>query len=179
MFEILDNGLRLRDGALDYAYFHLTTSMGERWRVVTLLELRYLPIETRDDPDVLGKQWAALRGLYNAGVDFVYTACGRFAPDHIGVSQFYGAAAEGRDESEAVTLALHRRRAVQAVLANYPQARLELADGERVSWLADFIHTRTYALACLGHPDPRQAKRGLGRDGALGDADEDLVSVKK
>ena len=48
----------------------------------------YLPIETRDDPDLLGKQWAALRGLYNGNVDFLYTVAGIFAPTHIGVAQF-------------------------------------------------------------------------------------------
>ena len=139
----------------------------ERVRAVTFRELAYLPIETRDDPDMLGKQWGTLRGLYNANVDFCYTALGVFAPEHLGVAQFYGAAAEASTEEAAASEARRRMAAVEATLANYPQSKLILADVRRVRLLIERME-RLKILALLGHPDPRLAKKGLGHDGAWG-----------
>ena len=141
-----------------------------------LRELTYLPIETRDDPDMLGKQWAALRGLYNAGADFLYTALGAFRPDRLGVVQFYGAAAEAVTETSAATEALHRMAAVEATLANFPQSRTAAPDLARVDLLMARLRRLPRLLAILGHPDPRLAKKGLGRDGAMGIADDELMS---
>ena len=139
-------------------------------------ELTYLPIETRDDPDMLGKQWAALRGLYNASVDFLYTAFGVFQPERLGVVQCYGAAAEAASEDAAAREALHRLAAVEATLANYPQSRTVYPDLARIELLTDRLRRLPRLLAILGHPDPRLARRGLGRDGALGEADDELLS---
>ena len=174
-FTILDNGLRFTGGKLPYAWFRLADAQGyESYRAVAFRELAYLPIEVRDDPDVLGKQWAAVRGLYNAGVDFLYTALGAFLPDHVGVVQFYGAAAEAGSEDAAATVALRGMAAVEATLANYPQSRLVSADGRRVQMLLDRMLRLSHLIAILGHPDPRLAKKGLGRDGAMGMADDEL-----
>ena len=59
-FTILDSGLAFGTGTLHHAWFRLADPRGrESVRAVALKELAYLPIETRDDPDLLGKQWAA------------------------------------------------------------------------------------------------------------------------
>jgi len=147
-----------------------------RFRAVAFKELAYLPIEARDDPDLLGKQWAAVRGLYDARVDFVYAAMGAFAPRPLGVVQFYGAAAEAETEAAAVAEARRRLRAVEAVLANFPQSRLRDPDTERLQLLVERLGRLPRLLAVLGHPDPRESRRGLGRDGSMGEADEDLAS---
>ncbi len=176
-FTLQDTGLCLDSGRYLYSWFRLwDSSGGQRFRVVTFKELAYLPIETRDDPDLLGKQWAALRGLYNGDVDFLYTVAGIFAPTHIGVAQFYGAAAEAASEQAAVDEALKRMAAVEAVLANYPFSRLIQPGGERLQLLLERMEQLPHLLAILGHPDPRLAQRGLGRDGALGQEDDELSS---
>jgi len=175
-FRIIDSGWRFSDGHLRHCWFRLADARGrERVRAVTFRELAYLPIETRDDPDMLGKQWGALRGLYNADVDFCYTALGAFAPEHLGVAQFYGAAAEAETEAIAAAEARRRMAAVEATLANYPQSKLIPADIRRVRLLIERME-RLRMLAILGHPDPRLAKKGLGRDGAMGIADDELLS---
>lgn len=176
-FRIQDSGLSFDSGSFAHAWFQLTGPTGlTRFRAVTFKELTYLPIETRDDPDVLGKQWAALRGLYNADVDFLYTAVGVYAPKHMGVIQFYGAAAEASLEEAAAEEALRRMAAVEATLANYPLSRLEEPDVGRVQMLIQRMERLPKVLAVLGHPDPRTTKRGLGRDGSLGMEDDELAS---
>lgn len=176
-FTIEQSGLSFDAGTLRYAWFHILDQRGDqRFRAVTFKELAYLPIETRDDPDVLGKQWAALRGLYNAGVDFLYTVSGLFVPEHIGVVQFYGVAAEASSEGVAVAEVERRMAAVEATLANYPLSRLAPPDGKRVQLLFQRLQQLPRVLAVLGHPDPRLAKKGLGRDGSLGEEDDDLAS---
>jgi hypothetical protein len=83
------------------------------------------------------------------------------------VVQCYGAAARE---------ALHRLAAVEATLANYPQSRTAYPDLARLELLTDRLRRLPRLLAILGHPDPRLAKRGLGRDGAIGQADDELLS---
>ena len=56
-FQIERSGLCFARGSLHYAWFQLAEQNGERRvRAVAFKELTYLPIETRDDPDLLGKQ---------------------------------------------------------------------------------------------------------------------------
>jgi hypothetical protein len=173
--EVLESGIESEAGRVRAAWFRIRTPDGERFRAAALRELVYVPVNERDDPDLLGRQWAAVRGLYNAGVDALYVAAGIFTPRRVGIVQWYGAAAEAADREAAFAEARRRLAAVEAVLANFPQARLRDPDPERLQWLIDFIASAPRLLVVLGHPDPRQARRGLGRDGSLGDADEDLA----
>lgn len=173
--EILESAIESERGRIRGAWFRIRTPEGERFRAVALRELAYVPVNQRDDPDLLGRQWAAIRGLYNAGVDALYVAAGIFSPRRIGIVQFYGAAAEAADREAAFAEAFRRMAAVEATLANFPQSRLRDPDPERLQWLIDFLASAPHALRILGHPDPRQARRGLGRDGSLGDPDEDLA----
>ena len=147
-----------------------------RHRVVMLRELAYLPLEAREDPDILGKQWAAVRGLYNGDVDFIYIAAGLYRPDHIGLVQFYGTAADQPDATAALKLCGQRLRAVEAVLANFVFSRLQDPGPERLQNLMQRLQELPSVLALLGHPDPRRARKGLSRDHFMGGADEELAS---
>ena len=176
-FTILNNGFRVADGRVQYQWFMLADLTGRTfYRAVALRELTYLPIENRDDPDMLGKQWTALRGLYNASVDFLYTAFGVFQPERLGVVQCYGAAAEAVSEDLAAREALYRLAAVEATLANYPQSRTVYPELSRIELLTERLRRLPRLLAILGHPDPRLARKGMGRDGTLGVADDELLS---
>jgi hypothetical protein len=175
--RILDNGLHIEEGVLRYAWFRLETPEGERYRCVAFRELASVPYDVARDTDTLGRQWAALRGVYNAGVDYLYTALGIFHPEHVGIVQLYGAAGEGENRETAAALALEGAAAVQAALANFPQSQTRPPDLRWIEWYLEFVTRRARSvLALLGHPDPRASKRGLGADGNLPDyAEDDLA----
>ena len=145
-------------------------------RVVALKELAYLPLDAREDPDILGKQWAAMRGLYQGDVDFIYVAAGFYQPRHIGLVQLYGTSAEGPDSQSALEICQTHMRAVEAVLANFVLSRLETPSPERMEGLMSRIQSLPSLLALLGHPDPRMTRRGLGTGPSLNGQDEDLAS---
>jgi len=176
VLTILDNGLRANDG-IQYAWFKLDEDGREFHRCIALKELAVIPVSVREDYDLLGKQWAAVRGLYNAGVNFVFAASGIYDPDHVGVVQYFGAAAEGESERLAADKALQGMATVEGVLANFPQSRLAPPTPQWFEWYLDFITRRgRYIAAILGHPDPREGKRSSGEDGAVGDdSDSDLA----
>ena len=177
--QVLDNGLYAPEGVLQYAWFRLATPDGERFRCIALRELSSIPIAMREDYDLLGKQWAAVRGLYNAGVHFLYSAAGIFTPEHIGIVQYYGAAAEDFSLQEAASHAQTQIAAVIATLAaSYPQSITRQPDLKWVEWYVEFITRRSQnVLALLGHPDPRETRRGLGKEGELpNNTPEDLAS---
>ena len=158
-------------------YFHRPDTSGPaQHRVVALKELAYLPLDAREDPDVLGKQWAALRGLYQGNVDFIYVAAGFYRPQHIGLVQFYGTSAEGPDPKSALATCHTHMRAVEAVLANFVFSRLESPTPERMAHLVERMRGLPSLLALLGHPDPRLTRRGLGTGPAGLGPDEDLAS---
>lgn len=176
-FVLADSGIRF-DGANGeplYSYYYLDTDAGPRYRCVALRELRYLTRNDREQDDILGRQWAAVRGLYNANVNFLYAAGGIFHPRHVGVVQWYGAMGEAESEEAAAEEALTGLGAVLALLANYPQSRTAAADAERLQWYLDFITHAPRVLVGLGHPDPRMSREGVGQDGASGVADDDLA----
>ncbi len=174
---ILDNGLHIQDGALRYAWFRLDTPRGERYRCCAFCELASVPYDVARQADTLGRQWGALRGIYNAGVDYLYSALGIFQPEHIGIVQLYGAAGEGESRETAATLAMEGLSAVQAALANFPQSQTRPPDLRWIEWYLEFVSRRASGiLALLGHPDPRASRRGLGADANLPDyAEDDLA----
>lgn len=178
--RVLDNGLEIENGILRYAWFRLETDEGEKYRCVAFRELASVPYDVREGVDTLGRQWAALRGVYNAGVDYIYSALGIFHPQHVGVVQLYGAAGEGVNRETAAALALEGIAAVQAALANFPQSQTRPPDLRWIEWYLEFVTRRAKnVLALLGHPDPRASKRGLGRDGNLPDYGEDDLAEEQ
>jgi hypothetical protein len=177
MLSILNNGLAIENGNLRYAWFEVQKDAQRFYRCVALRELQVIPVSVREDYDLLGKQWAAMRGLHNAGVNFVYAAAGIYAPEYIGIVQYFGAAGEAPTEQEAAAKALVGASTVEAVLANYPQSRLGFPNVDWMQWYLDFITSRGRNIsAVLGHPDPREGKRGSSEEGAVGDdSDADLA----
>ncbi len=169
----MDAGIRSNGSGIEYLWFRTDDN---RYRLLALNRLVYVPIAAREDPDTLGKAWAMLRGLYAARVDFAYLAAGIWTPRPIGILQFYGALAEGPDEESARA---ELRRRMNAVLASfraaYPQSRLIPADTEDLRWILEAI-TFPHAMALLGQPSPRAAPRGLGRDGKTGAEDDEFAS---
>lgn len=180
MIHVIDNGLHIEEGILRYAWFRLETPEGEKYRCVAFRELASVPYDVAKETDTLGRQWAALRGVYNAGVDYLYTALGIFHPEHIGIVQLYGAAGEGVSRETAAGMALEGAAAVEAALANFPQSQTRPPDLRWVEWYLEFVTRRAKnVLALLGHPDPRASKRGLGREGNLPDYGEDDLATEQ
>jgi hypothetical protein len=173
-FTILESGIRVKQKSPRLC-FRLQTSQGEKWRVIALRELLYLTKQDRDRDDILGRQWAAVRGLYSAGVNFTFAAGGLFRPRHVGVVQWYGSVGEAATETEATDEALCGLEAVQGLLANYPQSRTGDPKAERLQWYLDFVRNAPRVLVVLGHPDPRMSREGMGQDGAAGASDDDLA----
>ena len=57
-----------------------------------------------------------------------------------------------------------------------PQSRTVYPELSRIELLTERLRRLPRLLAILGHPDPRLARKGLGRDGAMGVADDELLS---
>ena len=176
--EILDNGLYMADGQFQHLWLQVRDDYGtNHYRAIALRELTVLSIDDKEieDYNVLGRQWAMVRGLYNAGVDFVYTAAGIFTPSHVGVVQMYGAASNGSTKAEAVRQAMGHLGAVEAVLSNYQQSQTRSPKMGWMEWYLEFVTRRAKNVtAILGHPDPRDARRGISLDGTP--LNDDLAS---
>lgn len=167
-------GIRSNGNGIEYLWFR---TPDDQYRLLALMRLTYIPVAAREDPDVLGKSWAMLRGLYAARVDFAYVAAGIWTPRPVGILQFYGALAEGPDEEAARAELRRRMNAVLAAFrAAYPQSRLSPADTEDLRWILEAVTNFPHALALLGQPSPRAAPRGLGRDGKTGAEDDEFAS---
>lgn len=167
-------GIRSNGNGIEYLWFR---TPDDQYRLLALMRLTYIPVAAREDPDVLGKSWAMLRGLYAAQVDFAYVAAGIWTPRPVGILQFYGALAEGPDEEAARAELRRRMNAVLAAFrAAYPQSRLSPADTEDLRWILEAVTNFPHAMALLGQPSPRAAPRGLGRDGKTGAEDDEFAS---
>ena len=79
---------------MEYLCFHIKEQEGgqvyEGYRVVRLLQLKYISLEARRDAGLLQKMRTVLRGLYGSNVDLVYLAAGIFEQPRIGIVQCYG-----------------------------------------------------------------------------------------
>ena len=162
--ELLDANLRMRGDTLNYLYARVRKPDGSVvYRATTLYQLTFLPVEARNDPDLTGKMWAALRGMYDTEIPFTYTAAGIFTPTHVGLVQLYGGIGEAGTERDAARLSEIHAQAVIGVLANYPQSRLRPPDSRVAEWIFATLSDMQAVLAIVGQPDPRTASRGQGR----------------
>ena len=176
--RILQRGLELDDGdRVAHAWWQLLDPATGRigHRAIVCDELRVLPIESRDDPDILGKAFGALRGLHRADRDAIYIASGRRRPDLI-VSQLYGSAGEAGALDDAVDRAREGQAAVLGLMSNYLHSRLEPPAAGLWQSIDDQMRNLPHMLCLAGYPDPRHAKKGLTREGDFGDADDELAS---
>lgn len=179
MLRIVDNGIESDNGRFRAAWCLVEEDGRRYYRAAVLRELTAIT----DDPQnrrqagegILGKQWAAITGLYNAGVNFVYSALGIFQPDHVGIVQLYGAAVSADSLAAGISRAERDAAAVEATLAGFAQSQLRPPDLDIIRWYVEFLSSARKPLALLGHPDPRVKRRGVGRDGALPEEADDLA----
>lgn len=179
---LIDNGLEIdQKGNFEYAWYKLMKDGQEFYRAVALRELSSLTYDkSRQDEGMLGIQWGAVRGLYNAGVNFVYTALGMFAPEYMGIVQLYGAGANAYTQEEAAYKATTMMKAVQGSLANFPQSQMRSPDLDVMRWYVEFVAKSRNLLVILGHPDPRLKRRtGSSQDGSLPDISMDDLAIEQ
>jgi hypothetical protein len=179
MIHILQNGFESnKKGEVDYAWYEVDEN-GERfYRAVALRELSVLSWNRdQQEEGLLGRQWAAIKGLHNSRVNMLYTACGIFDP-WMGIVQMYGAAENGYTKEQAVRRTIQQIAAVESTLRGFPQTKLVLPDLDVLRWYSAFISEGQNILALLGYPDPRTKERMSGaRNGGLPDeTSNDLAS---
>jgi hypothetical protein len=179
MINILQNGFESNTkGQVQYAWYKVVENGEQFYRVVALRELSVLSWNRdQEEEGLLGRQWAAVRGLHNSRVNMLYTACGIFDP-WMGIVQMYGAAENGFTKEQAVGRALQQIAAVESTLRGFPQTKLILPDLDVLRWYSAFVSEGKNILALLGYPDPRTKERVSGaKNGGLPDeTSNDLAS---
>lgn len=130
------------------------------YRVIRLLQLKFIPVEARRDAGLLQKMRTALRGAYGSGVNLVYLAAGIFNPP-LGIIQCYGVSAFAPEIEQAEAQSRRDLMVLRsALLGAYRQTRLEPLSGEMAYWVARSLNDMPYAIVTVGHPDPRENARG-------------------
>jgi len=167
---VKNSGIHFDGEHLDYLWFELEEQeAGKSYHVYKAIKLRvltHIPIEARDDPAILGKMVTVLRGLYNAGVDFMHLHAGIFERPALGIIQVYGViGVSEKNLYDALGKAELGMTAMQAAMANYPQSKLAPLNTRQSQWLLDALQTMPHALSVVGQPDPREEARGGGRKG--------------
>ncbi len=166
--QVDQSGVAFVDGKdqLDYLWFQVVEKEGGRaypgYRVVRLLQLRYIPLEARADAGLLQKMRTALRGMYSAGVNLVYLAAGIFSGESpVGIVQCYGVSAFDADLEAARSRSYKDLMALRSTLTGaYRQLRLEPVDVRLAGWIFSAFQRMPHALVVVGHPDPRENARG-------------------
>lgn len=83
---VLESGIAFCPGRDELDYFWYRLAMQEDgqqqigFRVVRLVQLRFIPMEARADSGLLQKMRTVLRGLYGSQVDLIYLVAGIFDP---------------------------------------------------------------------------------------------------
>jgi hypothetical protein len=150
---------------MEYLCFHVQEREGgqvyEGYRVVRLLQLKYISLEARRDAGLLQKMRTILRGLYGSNVDLVYLAAGIFEQPRIGIVQCYGVSAFCPNKDEAIRRSAQMLMALKAAMVGaYRQIRLEPLTPTIAQWVANAFTQMRFALVTVGHPDPRENARG-------------------
>jgi len=130
------------------------------YRVIRLLQLKYIPMDVRRDAGLLQKMRTALRGVYGAGVNLVYLAAGIFDPA-IGIVQCYGVTSFAETRDSAAERSRRDLAVLKSTLAGaYRQTRLEPLTVEIAEWIVKALQTMPFPIVTVGHPDPRENARG-------------------
>lgn len=171
MIEIINNGIETtRAGKVNYAWYEILENGEHFYRAVALRELSVLSWDKDQyEEGLLGRQWAAVKGLHNAEVNLLYAACGIFDP-WVGVVQMYGAAENGTTKGQAAEKINKQITAMESTLLGFPQTRLVLPTIEILRWYTGFVSQGQNILALLGYPDPRtKNKMRIAQNGSLPD----------
>ncbi len=97
----------------------------EGYRVIRLLQLKYIPMDVRRDAGLLQKMRTVLRGIYGSGINLVYLAAGIFTPP-VGIVQCYGVSSFALDMASTEKESRRNLTVLKSTLAGaYRQTRLE------------------------------------------------------
>ena len=133
----------------------------DQHRVVRLLQLRAIPLDTRGDVGAVAKMQKILRGIANANMDVVYIVAGIFRPERLGIVQFYGVVGHHADKEIALNISAQAQAALEAgMAANYPQIRFCAPSASTAEWLNLALKQMPHGILIIGHPDPRENARG-------------------
>ena len=108
--QLMDNGIAFNEAndTLDYLWYAVEEKDNGRvyrgFRVVRLLELKFIPLDARADAGLLQKMKSVLRSLYGAKVSFVYLTAGIFTDPAVGIIHCYGVSVFAKDLEEAAKL---------------------------------------------------------------------------
>jgi hypothetical protein len=168
---IVENGLQARSDRDEVSFFWYNLREWEdgrrydRYRVVRLVELRFLPQEARNDAGLVAKTRSAVTGLYqsSARFDLLQVVAGIFSPP-LGIVQCYGVASAEPTLDEAIAQSELGLASLKAVLANFVQSEFVPLNTAKSEWLLRAMVTMKHSLVAIGHPDPRQNPRGGGRE---------------
>jgi hypothetical protein len=149
---------------LDFIWLHVVEEESGQsyhgYRVIRLLQLKYIPMDVRRDAGLLQKMRTALRGIYGAGVNLVYLAAGIFDPA-IGIVQCYGVTVFAETREAAIQRSGRDLAVLKSTLAAaYRQTRLEPLTVEIAEWIFKALQNMPYPIVTVGHPDPRENARG-------------------
>jgi hypothetical protein len=163
----IDRGIVTSDYArqLDYLWFQVEEKDNGKiykgFRVVRLLELKFIPLDARADAGLLQKMRTVLRSIYGAKVSFIYLTGGLFTNPVVGIIQCYGVSVYAETLEQAITQSENALMALKsAMCAIYRQMKLEPLSTETGQWIFSSLAGMGHALVVVGQPDPRENAKG-------------------
>jgi hypothetical protein len=151
--------------SMDYMWFEVEEIENgytyHGFRVVRLLELRFIPLDARADSGLLQKMKSVLRSLYGAKVSFVCLTGGLFSCPAVGIVQCYGVSVFSETLEEAVFKSKQALYALKsAMVSAYRQMKLEPLSTETGRWIFTSLAGMNHTLVVVGQPDPRENTKG-------------------
>jgi len=150
---------------LDYLWFQVEEKDNGKvykgFRVVRLLELKFIPLDARADAGLLQKMRSVLRSIYGAKVSFLYLTGGLFSDPCVGIIQCYGVSVYAETMEQAIIQSENALMALKsAMCAVYRQMKLEPLSTETGQWIFKSLAGMGHALVVVGQPDPRENAKG-------------------
>ena len=171
--KLVKNGIQYKqnNSELDYLWYQVEEEEnGQKYagyRVVRLLELKFIPLDARADAGLLQKMRTVLRSLYGAKVSFVYLTAGLFTDPAVGIIQCYGVSVFAADLETAVAKSAGALATLQSAMsAAYRQLKMKPLESHTASWIFEAMGSMKNALVVVGQPDPRENAKG-GSDPAF------------
>ncbi|NSW52927.1 MAG: serine-rich protein [Anaerolineae bacterium] len=165
--QLMDNGIAFNEAndTLDYLWYAVEEKDNGRvyrgFRVVRLLELKFIPLDARADAGLLQKMKSVLRSLYGAKVSFVYLTAGIFTDPAVGIIQCYGVSVFAKDLEEAAKLSANALSALKSAMTGaFRQMKLSPLTPETGQWIFGAMADMKHALVVVGQPDPRENAKG-------------------
>ncbi len=165
--KLIDSGATFdrSKAVLEYLWFSVEENDNGRvyagYRVVRLLELKFIPLDARADAGLLQKMRTVLRSLYGAKVSFVYLTAGIFSDPTLGIIQCYGVSVFTQDLEEAVEVSAQALAALKSSMTGaFRQMKLSPLDERTGKWVFGALAKMDHALVVVGQPDPRENVKG-------------------